>query len=78
MSEFLVGIEAICKKFRISRARLKHWEEAGAPIYRRGLAHNAPCCADYHRLLDWESTMYQADTVPSARGTRQQGAMTTQ
>ena len=74
MNEFLVGIEAICKKFHISRARLKRWEEAGAPIYRRGLTHNAACCADYHRLLDWESGIYTSDgkglektTEPPAR-----------
>ena len=57
-SELLVGADVICQRFRISRARLKKWEEAGAPVYRRGFAHNAPCCADYHRLLDWESALY--------------------
>lgn len=56
-NELLVGGVAICKRFKISRARLRHWEHLGAPVYRRGMAGNAPLCADYYCLLQWEQRM---------------------
>lgn len=57
MNELLVGAESICKRFHISRTRLRAWEQSGAPVYRRGNGENAVCCADYNRLLDWEEYM---------------------
>lgn len=56
-NELLVGAVAICKRFKISRARLRYWEELGAPLYRRGVTENAPVCVDYHALVAWERTM---------------------
>ena len=56
MNELLVGGKIICRRFQISRARLKEWEKNGVPIYRRGIRGNSPCCADYRQLLDWERT----------------------
>lgn len=56
-NELLVGAVAICKRFKISRARLLYWEQLGAPIYRRGVRDNAPLCADYVSLLHWEQDM---------------------
>ena len=41
MNELLVGGRVICRRFQISRARLKEWELTGAPIYRRGIRENS-------------------------------------